>query len=524
MKVDVDANVKFLLGESCGCGDSQLVIPDTFVECLTYEMQIMWLKKYIDSIAEGGDSEAVKQLQEDVKQLQEEYNNLPIDEIEQSIKDLKEAIDNIQISTPEIGDNGDWYINGEDTGKPSRGEAGPQGEVGPAGPQGEKGDTGATGPEGPEGKQGPAGPQGEVGPTGPQGPKGDTGETGPQGPEGKQGPAGEVVGSGVYYGSSPTVSTDKNTYAVEIPEYTDQDGNIVYVYFGTANTAGNKTLNIENSDKVISGKITVYPWYNDTALPAGLWQAGEMVAFVRRKEEFVAITKSLAKRDKYTNNRTYGIVQVAETIAQDGVVPTSLLKNELAYKQDELEAGTGITIVDNVISADIPKKSTGWYKLNISSADDFYPVFETSLIRNVVLRETDTETGTVTNITTGAVRFDFIYADTSNMELIVPRGLWYGVNMLGTITVANTSPLGILASQTQRLIPCKCKFVLSGDITGVNQDTLFVDPLPQVVMAKDKNNSNILYEAFFTDEYQEISVASSDHVALQVTELVGLQP
>ena len=45
--------------------------------------------------------------------------------------------------TPTVGENGNWYIGDTDTGKPSRGETGPQGEPGPAGPKGEKGDTGS---------------------------------------------------------------------------------------------------------------------------------------------------------------------------------------------------------------------------------------------------------------------------------------------------------------------------------------------------------------------------------------------
>lgn len=115
--------------------------------------------------------------------------------------------------TPTIGDNGNWYLGDEDTGKPSRGEKGDKGETGatgatgPAGPagadgkdgaQGEKGDTGAQGPAGPQGETGPAGPAGPTGPkgetgaTGDQGPKGDTGPTGPQGPQGEQGPAGDT--------------------------------------------------------------------------------------------------------------------------------------------------------------------------------------------------------------------------------------------------------------------------------------------------------------------------------------------
>lgn len=53
--------------------------------------------------------------------------------------------------TPTIGDNGNWFLGAEDTGKPSRGAAGA------------KGDTGATGPAGPVGPQGPAGAPGKDG-------------------------------------------------------------------------------------------------------------------------------------------------------------------------------------------------------------------------------------------------------------------------------------------------------------------------------------------------------------------------
>lgn len=44
----------------------------------------------------------------------------------------------------EIGANGNWYIDGADTGKPSRGETGPQGPTGPQGETGPQGPTGAT--------------------------------------------------------------------------------------------------------------------------------------------------------------------------------------------------------------------------------------------------------------------------------------------------------------------------------------------------------------------------------------------
>ena len=52
--------------------------------------------------------------------------------------------------TPYVGDNGNWYIGADDTGKPSRGakgdkgEPGAKGEPGSPGAKGDKGDTGAT--------------------------------------------------------------------------------------------------------------------------------------------------------------------------------------------------------------------------------------------------------------------------------------------------------------------------------------------------------------------------------------------
>lgn len=69
---------------------------------------------------------------------------------------------------PVIGENGNWFVNGEDTGVKA------QGDRGPAGP------AGAEGPAGPAGAEGPVGPMGPVGPIGP---------AGSQGPQGKPGNA-----------------------------------------------------------------------------------------------------------------------------------------------------------------------------------------------------------------------------------------------------------------------------------------------------------------------------------------------
>ena len=50
--------------------------------------------------------------------------------------------------TPTIGENGNWYLGEEDTGKPSRGEQGPAGQDGAKGDKGDKGDKGNPGPTG----------------------------------------------------------------------------------------------------------------------------------------------------------------------------------------------------------------------------------------------------------------------------------------------------------------------------------------------------------------------------------------
>ena len=73
--------------------------------------------------------------------------------------------------TPYVGDNGNWYIGADDTGKPSRGAKGDKGE------KGDKGDTGAQGIQGEQGIQGVQGEQGIQGVQGAKGDKGDPGAT-----------------------------------------------------------------------------------------------------------------------------------------------------------------------------------------------------------------------------------------------------------------------------------------------------------------------------------------------------------
>ena len=98
--------------------------------------------------------------------------------------------------TPYVGDNGNWYIGADDTGKPSRGAKGDKGE------KGEKGDTGAQGIQGEQGIQGV------------QGEKGDKGEKGAQGPQGLQGPPGEAGATpNLTIGSVTTLEAGQNATA-----------------------------------------------------------------------------------------------------------------------------------------------------------------------------------------------------------------------------------------------------------------------------------------------------------------------
>ena len=71
--------------------DPQLVIPSTFEECLTYEMQVMWLYKKIEELSDGGDSEAVKKLQEEVAALA-----VKVDTNTQDISGLETEIGNLR--------------------------------------------------------------------------------------------------------------------------------------------------------------------------------------------------------------------------------------------------------------------------------------------------------------------------------------------------------------------------------------------------------------------------------------------
>ena len=88
-----------------------------------------------------------------------------MNEVKVRVGDVSKTTVTARTSTapiPYIGDNGNWYINNSDSGKPSRGEQGPKGVQGPQGEKGDKGDTGATGPQGEKGDKGDKGDTGDA--------------------------------------------------------------------------------------------------------------------------------------------------------------------------------------------------------------------------------------------------------------------------------------------------------------------------------------------------------------------------
>ena len=98
-----------------------------------------------------------------------------------------------QGDSPYIGEDGFWHVGETNTGVKAQGEPGPKGDKGETGPQGPAGIMGLQGEQGPKGDKGERGVKGDEGAVGPQGPTGATGAqglTGPKGDTGAQGPQG----------------------------------------------------------------------------------------------------------------------------------------------------------------------------------------------------------------------------------------------------------------------------------------------------------------------------------------------
>lgn len=212
---------------------AQMTIPETFEECLTYEMQILYLKRYIDEIAESGIPSAdLTDIWDAIHALEDEMEKVDPDKFEQEIKAINESIQSLKDDkqdtltfddTPTLGSQNPVTSDGirkaidagggggggstvsVEVGETVTGEPGTNADVENTGtaqnvvlkftiPRGENGDPGEPGERGPAGERGPEGPQGERGPEGPEGPRGEQGlpgEKGEKGDPGEQGPAGE---------------------------------------------------------------------------------------------------------------------------------------------------------------------------------------------------------------------------------------------------------------------------------------------------------------------------------------------
>ena len=83
----------------------ELVIPSSFAECFTYELQIAWLKKEIDNVSTGGGGESVEVLEEKVAALEKSVATLKnktntlttsFSDIEREINSIKNDLDNVK--------------------------------------------------------------------------------------------------------------------------------------------------------------------------------------------------------------------------------------------------------------------------------------------------------------------------------------------------------------------------------------------------------------------------------------------
>ena len=93
--------------------DLQLVIPSTFEECFTYELQILYLKRLIDNIEPGGDyqeeidniNRKLVTLQSEVTKLKNDVNNLNPDEVQRKLDAMQTEINGVKTSIQTITQN-----------------------------------------------------------------------------------------------------------------------------------------------------------------------------------------------------------------------------------------------------------------------------------------------------------------------------------------------------------------------------------------------------------------------------------
>lgn len=192
-----------------------------------------------------------------------------LDEIKELAQRVEDKLNEIPSGgengiTPHIGDNGNWFIGNEDTGKPSRGE---DGLIGPQGKPGINGRDGADGKQGPPGSDGEIGPQGlpgrdgDVGPVGPQGIPGLNGRDGEQGPKGDNGITPHIGDNGNWFIGNEDTGKPSRGEAGQVGGGDNKIASIIY--------NGNKELHPISLDKT-TGFFTCAEPHN---LPKGIHPA-----------------------------------------------------------------------------------------------------------------------------------------------------------------------------------------------------------------------------------------------------------
>lgn len=81
---------------------AQLVIPASFAECVTYEKQILWLKKEIENLSVGGDPAVIDELRNQISMLENEINSIQEELTSYNIQAIKESIEQMQLSITNI--------------------------------------------------------------------------------------------------------------------------------------------------------------------------------------------------------------------------------------------------------------------------------------------------------------------------------------------------------------------------------------------------------------------------------------
>lgn len=179
-----------------------------------------------------------------------------------------------------------------------------------------------------------------------------------------------------FYGTCTTASATAEK-VVECSDWQLEDGNAIVVRFANANTSSSTMyLNVNGTGAIPVGPITnpIYFWRNGSDVvfvydsasnkyvmananlaTTGYYGFTKLSTSISSTSQQMASTPSATKKAYDLANNAYSMAATAEETAEG--------------KQDKLTAGTGITIQDNVISAD--GNSPTFYTVVGSSSSGF---------------------------------------------------------------------------------------------------------------------------------------------------------